>query len=139
MIKRKEIAVTLGGKPYIFSERNKSDMDFAALQEAVRAQKFSFIQKNVNDADDRLALMMAEMQKIYNNFEIGIYISGNIYETYRQVYNSFKIKNPDITLETFKTICPEAELKTVVEIITNLESTEPGNKQKSEKKKKGRG
>jgi hypothetical protein len=131
-MKRREFVLKISDKNYIFSERNREDSAYSNLQEKVKQQKFRFIQENIKESDDRLALMMAEMDKIYTSTEITLYVAGNREEQTRICYDSFKIKN-DLTFEQFKDLMPERELKNTVEMIYKLESEDEGDL----KKKKG--
>jgi hypothetical protein len=131
-MKRREFVLKIGDKNYIFSERNREDSAYSSLQEKVKQQKFRFIQENIKESDDRLALMMAEMDKIYSSGEITLFIAGSMEEQQRICYDSFKIKN-DMSFDDFKKLMPERELKGTVEMIYKIESEEHADV----KKKKG--
>lgn len=133
-MKRREFVLRISDKNYIFSERNREDSAYYALQEKVKQKKFRFIQDNIKESDDRLALMMAEMDKIYSPAEISMFIFSDKEEQFRIAYDSFKIKN-DITFEEFCKLMPERELKATVEMVFKLESEDTDAvKKKTEKR-----
>ena len=121
---RRTIPVTLKGKEYTFSERNKDDMDFFSMQEKVRKKRFKFIQENVADPDTQTALLMTEINKIYSNSEIGIFISSDRDELKKICFDSFKIENPDVKFEQFLKLLDEGQEQTISKLIFELETEE---------------
>lgn len=118
------------GKDYTFSERYKIDNDFFAFQERLRKSKIKFIQENILDKDDRLALLVQQMNKIYSTAEVASYISSSKEEQYLSLYNSFKIKNKEIGIDEFKKLVPESELSNILQIVTALEAEDENVKKK---------
>lgn len=118
------------GKDYTFSERYKIDNDFFAFQERLRKSKIKFIQENILDKDDRLALLVQQMNKIYSTAEVASYISSSKEEQYLSLYNSFKIKNKEIGIDEFKKLVPEFELSNILQIVTALEAEDEDVKKK---------
>lgn len=132
-MQRRDINLTLNGKNYKFSERNLEDSSYAALLSKIRQHRFKFIQENVTDQEDRLAMLMAEMDKVYSNMDVGVYISGSIDEQYKIAYDSFKINNPAILFDEFVKLIPSGELKGIVELIYKLEREDSSEKKKKVK------
>ncbi|RJP64401.1 MAG: hypothetical protein C4539_14575 [Ignavibacteriales bacterium] len=131
-MERKSITYKIGESEYIFSERNREDVCLSSLQERVRAQKFKFIQDNVKDGDHQLALLMDEMKKFYSGREIVLYVFSNQDEMYKAAYDSFKLKQPNISFEDFKKKIPEKEIMNIVELVNKLETPEEEDKKKAE-------
>jgi hypothetical protein len=137
--KRRNILIKLSdGKEYLFSERNKEDSDFQALQDCLRKHNIRIIQASVTDSEERLVLYMIEMKRQYTLEDTVLYISSSTAELKNVAYNSFKIENPDIPIEEFKKILPEDELNNILNIIYKLEDDETNTESSSEKKKKKR-
>lgn len=133
MIKRREIEIKLAdGKKYIFSERNKNDMDFAALQEKVRKAQVNFIQDNIKNGDNQLALLMAEMNKVYSDEQVNLFIYSCPDEIKNILFDSFKIKN-DLPIEKFKELIPDEKAREFSDLLLALESD--GTPAKGSKKK----
>jgi hypothetical protein len=138
-MERKSITIKVGESEYIFSERNREDVCFSALQERIRARKFKFIQENVKDSENQLALLMDEMKKFYNKNEIALYIFSDTEELYKSAYDSFKLRQPIISFEEFKKKISEKEIMNIVELINKLEAPEEDKKKaESESVKKSR-
>ncbi len=131
-MERKSISYKIGETEYIFSERNREDVSLSSLQEKVRAQKFKFIQENVKDSDQQLALLMDEMKKFYSSREIVLYVFSNQDEMYKAAYDSFKLKQTNIPFEEFKKKIPSGELIKIIELINQLEASETEDKKKVE-------
>lgn len=128
---RKIINIKIGEKEFTFSERNKEDVDFNALQDKLRAQKFKFIQENVKDAETQIALLSMEMKKVYSAQEIGVFFFSNREEKLKMIFDSFKIANPDVKFEDLKKIIPDADVDRITKIINELESEEVTDKKKA--------
>jgi hypothetical protein len=114
----------LDGKEYTFSERNREDVNFLHYQNLIRASRIKFISDNVQDDMDRFALLRLEMDKVYSDVEVGIYIMSNPEEVAKLVYASFKIANPGISFEDFKKLVDEKMIKELNELISELERPE---------------
>ena len=133
-MQRRKIQIKLGEKEYTFSERNKEDVDFNALQDKVRAQKFKFIQENVRDVDNQVALLTLEMRQIYTPEELGQYVFGNKGEQLKMIYDSFKIENPNIKFEEFQQMISAEEINKIACLVNELESdVEATDKKKVQK------
>jgi hypothetical protein len=143
---RKEFPYKLtDGKEYIFSERNKEDVDIYAIRERFRKHNFRFIQENVTNPDDRLSLLMHESHKDYQMphkdeltgvtlpGDLGYYMSFDPEEQKYSLYDSFKIKNPDVKFDEFVKILPEDDMKGMIKLLNEIEKVEPP---KAEVKKK---
>lgn len=123
MLDRKTIKLILGdGKSYTFSERYKIDSDYYAIQERLRESKINFIQNNIKDKDDRLALLISQINKVYTPTEIAIYVATNYEEQYKACFNSFKILNEKISFDEFKKLIPISELSRITQVINELEA-----------------
>lgn len=138
-MERKSITIKVGESEYIFSERNREDVCLSALQERIRAKKFKFIQENVKDSENQLALLMDEMNKFYSKKEIALYIFSDTEELYKSAFDSFKLGQPMISFEDFKKKIPGKDLMNIVELINKLEAPEEDKKKvESESVKKSR-
>lgn len=122
---RKTIALLLAdSKEYVFSERNKSDVDYAHLQDAVREHRMKQLHKTFgDDMDLLLSLLLAEQQRVYSDTEIGIYVFSNKTELQRICYDSWKIANPGVRFEQFLPLLPD-DIEVTIEQIKILESAE---------------
>lgn len=112
------------GHEYIFTERNREDINYIHFQNQVRAERFRFINDNTKDDTDRLALLRLEMDKIYSDVEVGLYLMSNPDELVKLVYASFKISNPQIPFESFKSLVNEKIIRELNELIADLEKPE---------------
>lgn len=119
---RRTIPIILKDKKYTFAERNKDDMDFFSMQEKVRKKRFEFIQTNVKDPDNQVALLMTEINKVYSNTEIGMFIGSDPEELKRICYDSFKIENPEVKFEKFIELLDEGQEQTISKMIFELEA-----------------
>jgi hypothetical protein len=113
------------GKEYVFSERNREDVDYFGYQEALREYNMKFIQKVIVDPDERIPMMMSEMNKSYSDIQIGVFINSNNEMKLKLIYNSFKIENADITFEQFKELVEETSSSELLKLINELERDEP--------------
>lgn len=114
----------LDNKEYVFSERNREDINFIYFQNQIRAERCRFINNNITDDTDRLALLRLEMDKIYSDVEIGLFIMGNPEELLKLVYSSFKVKNPQIPFDEFKKLVDDKLVRELNELIVDLEKPE---------------
>lgn len=132
MLKRKTIKIKLNdGKFYVFSERNKIDNDYYAIQERLREFKIDFIQNKIKDKDNQLALLIAQMNRIYTTEEIAAYVASNKNEQRLACYNSFKIENKKISFEDFNNkLLSDDDVLNTARLIIELEKTEDSKKKK---------
>jgi len=114
----------LDGKEYKFAERNREDIDFGYFQNRLRSERFKFIQENVIDETDRLALLRLEVDKIYSDQEIGIFILSNLQEQLKLVYASFKVMQPEIPFDEFSKLVNQNLVNELTKLISDLEKPE---------------
>ena len=122
MERRRTIPVKLlDGKEYLFSERNKEDSDFAALQDRLRKHNLKLIQDSVTDPEERLVLLAAEMRREYALETVITHIMSSTEHLLQIVFDSFKIANPGIGFNEFRNIYPDNDVKMMGELIIQLE------------------
>jgi len=114
----------LDEKTYTFSERDQGDFDYTVLQDKLRASRFNFIQGNVTHEDMQMPLLLQEMNRVYNDQEISLYISGSKDEMTKLVYASIKIAHPEITLERFEKITDKETVTKLSKMLSELEKIE---------------
>ena len=121
---RKTVVIKLkDGNSYKFSERNREDVDYLRYQDKVRAHRINFIQDNIKNTDSQLALIMVEMNKIYSEQDVNMFIVSNKDEIKSLAFDSFKIYNPLISFEQFCELLPD-NLEGIIQIISKLEEDE---------------
>ena len=113
------------GKDYDFSERNREDIDYFGYQEALRKYNLKLLQETVQNEDVLIPLLMSEMNKVYTDVQIGVYINSNPYEQLKLVYNSFKIINADVSLEQFEKLVKPGQVRELLKLINEIEREEP--------------
>lgn len=113
----------LDGKEYEFSERNREDLNYLVYQNQLRAERCRFIYDNIKDETDRLALLRLEMEKIYNDVEVGMFILGNYEEQLKLIYASFKVKN-NLSFDEFRKLVDEKMVRELGELIRDIERPE---------------
>lgn len=124
MVRKTFTYTLLDGKEYVFSERNREDINFIYFQNQIRAERCKFIRENILDDTDRLALLRLEMDRIYTDIEVGYYIMSNLEELQKLIYSSFKIKNPQISFDDFKKLVDDKIIRELNELIIDLEKPE---------------
>lgn len=122
-MRRSFVYKLLDGKEYEFTERNREDINFMYYQNRLRADRCRFINENITDETDRLALLRLEMEKIYNDVEVGLFIMSSYDEQLKLIYASFKVKN-NISFEEFKNLVDEKIVKDLTELIRDIEKTD---------------
>ena len=138
MEKRRNIPVKLNdGKEYLFSERNKEDSDFAALQDRVRKHNMRLIQDSVTDPEERLTLLAAEMRREYSIQMVLTHIMSDTRELLRIAYDSFKIENKGIDFNDFKELFPIDHIELMGKMLDYLEGDMKPNLYSVKKKRKG--
>jgi hypothetical protein len=138
MEKRRSIPVKLlDGKEYLFSERNKEDSDFAALQDRVRKHNMRLIQDSVTVPEERLTLLAAEMRREYSIQMVLTHIMSSTGELLRVAFDSFKIENPGISFEEFHDIFPADDVEILSNLIIQLEGDQKSKLFSEKKKRKG--
>lgn len=118
----------LNGKPYTFSERNREDINFTLLQNRFRESRIKEIMRVMSDpavVDLRDGLIFNEFSKAYHSDEVFRYVEDDPEMKLNLVYASFKIKNPDVTIEQFKTLVDDAIIQKLLKGINELEQEEP--------------
>lgn len=118
-MKRKTINIKLNEQDFLFSERNREDVDMFAIQEKIRKKKIEFIQNNVNE-ENQLPLLIAEMDKFYKDRDIIQYLASDPEEKFKAGYNSFKLGNPQISFEQFKDLAKD-KIDEILKLVTKLE------------------
>lgn len=122
MVNRRKMEIQLAdGKQYVFSERNKEDHDFAALQDLVRTRRFAFLRKNVEDADQRLALELAEMKRFYGPQDVLSEVLNSPETMLAMAFDSFKLANKE-SFEQFKQLVKPEDIKPIYYSIIELEA-----------------
>lgn len=122
-MERKTIKIKITGGEFIFSERNKKDVDYSSLHKRLMEQRFKFIQQTVIEPDLQTAMLMSEIEKVYTPQQISIYIYSNKEEQLKMCYDSFKIAQPEITFEEFQKLISEDELSNIANLINVLEGS----------------
>lgn len=120
---RSSIPIKLNdGKEYLFSERNRSDADYYALQELLRKHNYTEIQDCIKDKDNQLTLLLVEQKREYTNKELSIFIASNREIQRRFCYDSFKIQNPGIDFTAFFELINPEDVSRIFKLISELES-----------------
>lgn len=114
----------IDGKDYLFSERNIEDISIEGLQEKIRAKKTKFINQNVPDRDDRFGLLMNEMQTVYNQQQVNLFLSEDFQIQKELVYSSFKVKNPEISFSDFEKLVDAGTIRQLQKLINEIETIE---------------
>lgn len=130
MTRRTFTQVLKDGKEYVFTERNKEDIDFGYLQEACRKYTFKRIAEyeknaliNPEVAND---LRYVNFNKIYNDIDISQYIASEPEELLKLVYASFKINNKE-TFDEFKKLVDLQTANSLLRSIGEIEKGDPLN------------
>lgn len=133
-MERKTIKITITGGEFIFSERNKKDIDYSRLHKKMMEQRFKFIQENIKDPELQTAMLMSEIEKVYSPQQISVFILSSKEEQFIMAYDSFKIANASIDYEQFKKLIVDDELGKVINMIYVLEgeTVEEKNKEFNE-------
>ena len=119
------------GKEYLFSERNREDADYYALQELLRKHNYTEIQDFIKDKDNQLTLLLVEQKREYSNKELSIFISSN-QETQRKFcYDSFKLGNKDVDFTGFSALIDSEDVSRIFKLINELESDVSAEVQKN--------
>ena len=91
--------------------------------EKFRAKRFRFIQENVVDQDNQLAMLQLEIDKIYSDKDlIGLYSDPEFAE--HIAYDSFKVKNPECGYEEFKGLLMPGDIDKIIMVVSELEKDE---------------
>ncbi len=123
-MKRKTVDIKLGdGKLYVFSERNREDIDYSALAEELRRINLKIIQDSVTDKEQQLALMLTEMKRIYTPAEISFLLLNKSEHQLKMSYDSFKIANEKTSIERFSELTKEVDLPRICLMINAIEGT----------------
>lgn len=121
----------LDGCTYTFTERNKEDIDFGHLQEAVRDSMYLRLQDlekkgriNKEIADD---LRYVNFAKVYNDVEVSTHIASHPEEMFKLVFASFKLNNEKVSYDDFKQIIDLKLANKLLRDISEIEKGEPLN------------
>lgn len=115
-------------KTYIFSERNREDINYTLLQNRFREARIKEIKRIIADPEMielRDGLIFNEFSKVYESSEVFKYIEDDAEMKLNLVYASFKIKNPGITIEQFGQLVDDAIIQKLLKAINELEQEEP--------------
>lgn len=135
-MKRKTVDIKLSdGKLYVFSERNREDIDYSALAEELRRINLKIIQDSVTDKDQQLALMLTEMKRVYSPVEISFLLLNKLEHQLKMAYDSFKIANEKTSIKRFEELTKGIDLPKVCLLINSIE----GNDSEEVEKKKTQG
>lgn len=138
MEKRRNIPVKLlDGKEYLFSERNKEDSDFEALQDKLRKHTLRLIQESVTNPEERLILLAHELRHEYSIESVITHLMSSTDALLSIAFDSFKIANPGIGFEEFKKIFPMDDLKVLSDLIFQLEGNDKPKVLAEKKKNRG--
>lgn len=116
------------GKEYAFSERNREDINFTELQNKYRAFKVKQIYKLMSELGNeelRDALILEEWRKQYSPQEVMVFVNDDADERLKLAFASFRIANPEINIETFKTLIDESILSKILKGIDLIEQDDP--------------
>ena len=135
-MKRKTVDIKLSdGKLYVFSERNREDIDYSALADELRRINLKIIQDSVTDKDQQLALMLTEMKRVYSPAEISFLLLNKLEHQLKMAYDSFKIANEKTSINRFEELTKGIDLPKVCLLINTIE----GNDAEEVEKKKTQG
>lgn len=138
MFGKREVEIQLAdGKLYRFSERRKSESDTSYMHSYVKKNKM-LLAGVIPDQSDRLAMYIYVMNQQLQQPEVVDFFTKNIDAQYDVLYNSFKLKNPDVTLEEFKALAPEGMIQELLNLVFALETDAKQASQTDEKKKASR-
>lgn len=121
-MERLKIKIKISGGEFEFSERNKKDVDFTYLQQQCRNKQFEFLQANIKDQDVLIAMLMAEMEKVYTPVQINLLLLSDKKFQLKFIYDSFKIENGKTTIDEFAKLIDESEYEKVLQLIDELEN-----------------
>ena len=115
-------------KTYIFSERNREDVNYTALQNKYREHRINELRRlfpNPIDLELRDGLIYNEFGKMYVQSEVLAFVEDDAESRLHLVYSSFKVKNPQISLEQFKTLVDDTLIVKLLKCIIELEQDDP--------------
>lgn len=118
----------LDGKDYIFSERNREDINYTLMQNRYRAARIKEIKSIITDPADielRDGLIFNEFSKAYDSNEVFRYIEDDPEMKLNLVYSSFKIKNQGVTIEDFRKLVNDSVIQKLLKAINELEQEDP--------------
>lgn len=128
-MERKTATMVLNdGREYVFSERNREDVNLTSLQNKYRASRIKQI-KEIHSAKEDLelrdALIFQEWGRMYAESEVWKYVVDDADEKLKLVYASFKINNPAIDLDSFKKLVDNRLVDKLLIAINKLEQEDP--------------
>ncbi len=128
MDRKTAIYPLLDGNTYTFSERNREDVNFTALQNKYRASRINQI-KQVHNAKEESEfaqyLIIQEWGRVYYEQEVWKFVLDDPDERKKLVYASFKVANPDITYENFEKLVDAKLVDKLIKAIAELEQDDP--------------
>ena len=114
------------GKEYVFSERNREDINYNEMQNRFRAHRIRQIKEvHADDKDFAQYLIIQEWGRLYYEQEVWKFILNDFEEKIKLVYASFKIENPSITIEEFRNLVDSKLIDELTKGISDLEQDEP--------------
>jgi len=122
---RKTFPFTLSdNKEYLFSERNKKDMDYATLQTKARSAMIKFIKENITNEDKQDGYIYQELLRVYTDKELNAYVTLTIDDKIKALYDSFTVENNDVNLDGFKAILNLDEVDRMLNMLGGIEYKE---------------
>jgi len=128
MDRKTAIYPLLDGKDYTFSERNREDVNYTSLQNKYREHRIKELKRLFPDPIDlelRDSLIYNEFGKMYIKEEVFAFVEDDADSRLNLVYSSFKVKNPQISLEQFKLLVDDAMVVKLLKCIIELEQDDP--------------
>lgn len=128
MDRKTAIYPLLDGNTYTFSERNREDINYTLMQNKFRESRVKEIIRVISDpalVELRDGLIFNEFGKVYNSEEVFRYIEDDPEIKLNLAYASFKIKNPDKTIDQFKSLVNDEMISKLLKGINELEQEDP--------------
>lgn len=118
----------LDGNVYIFSERNREDINYTTLQNKYRASRIKQIKEihgTKEESEFAQYLIIQEWGRVYYEQEVWKFILDDPDERKKLVYASFRINNPDIPFEQFEKLVDAKLIDNLLKAIAELEQDDP--------------
>lgn len=126
MERRTAIFFLSDGKEYEFAERNREDINYTQLQNKFRASRIRQIQDvHKDDKEFCQYLIIQEWGRMYYEQEVWRFILDDPEEKIKLVFASFKICNPDVSIDDFRKLVTPKIIDDLLKGIGDLEQDEP--------------